>query len=480
MAANIITTAKPMLGGADAFAGSGGVADLTVSGAWSLDDTFSVTLTTPANGRTVMLGAGALTNQNPTIALTYKKKLYLLGGGQIMWFSALNEPTQFNDLNATGNSFMDLGNEYGFSDNVVGAAIFQGYIAAFARRSIQIVAVDANPDNNNVAQTLENIGTVNGDSVRGIGDKDVIFASDSGFRSLQVVNTNNKVTPYDVGTPIDALVVSRMLAVGTTQMPSIVEPFSNRYWCAIGNLIYVLSYFPEAGVTAWSNYDPSTPKTPVSTAWTFLPSSNYYITFGGLTVGKTYRYTRGAVELAATGGGQIGDASDTPYLLNADGTFVATTTTARVVIQNSTAPAAATCSLGELFTPEKFEERAGRVYVRDTDGMIRLYGSTDNNTYDDSVCSWETPWLDAKSAANKKLSSGVDAGMEGGWALRFGMDYVSGVLSEVYRNTASTFAKGVIPKAAKGTHFKVRGNTYGATYARFSVFALHFEGGDDR
>ena len=456
-----------MLGGVDANNGIGGVVQVTVSGSWAADDTFSLTFTTPSNGVAATLGAGPITNQNPTRLLTYKKKLYLLGGGQVMWFSAINLPNVINDPNAAGNGFMDLSNEYGFSDDLNGAAIFQGYVAAFARRSIQIVAVDADALNYQVVQTLENIGTVNGDSVRGIGDRDVLFCADSGFRSLQVLNTNNKITPYDVGTPIDALVVARLLAVGVTQMASIVEPGSNRYWCAIGNQVYVLSHFPDAGVTAWSIYTPSTETlTTVIPTVASAPAYEYTV-----TIGAVYYWAKGSGETTLTCGDTV---------LSASGYFVAKATTVTVghpLIGPGLDAGVLSAASQTTFTPEKFEEREGRVYVRDTDGKIYLYGGSDNATYDSTVCSWETPWLDAKQAANKKLGNAIDAGMEGGWALSFGMDYVSAILKEVYRNTTSSFAKGVIPSTMKGTHFKVRGATYGVGYARFSMFAFHFDEG---
>lgn len=470
MASNIITTAKPMLGGADATAGVGGVAQFTVSGTWASDDTFSMVLTTPSDGRSVTLGAGALTNQNPTFALTYKKKLYLLGGGQILWFSALNQPTVFNDVNAAGNGFMDLSNEYGFADNTVAAAIYQGKLAMFARRSIQILAVDADPANNQVGQTLENIGTVNGDSVRNMGDVDVVFCSDSGYRSLRVLDSSGKLTPFDLGTPIDPLVQARMLAVGTSQMASIVEPFSNRLWQAIGNLIYIFSYFPNSAVAAWSTYTPSTESYAVKLSnGNQVPSYTYTV-----TVNQVYYWNKGAGDTTLV----CGDTT-----LSASGYFVATTTTVTVG-HPSIGPGldfgTMTTPSQTTFTPEKFEEREGRVYVRSTEGKIYLYGGTDHATYDATVCSWETPWLDARSAATNKLGSGMDAGLEGGWAVSFGSDPVSGTLKEVYRSTVSTFGKGMIPATMKGTHFKARGVTYGATYARFSAFAFHFDGGDSR
>lgn len=471
-----------MLNGADAFAGAGQTCLVAVSGSFAAGDTFAVNLTTPSDSRTLILGSGNLTAATPAKPLTFKKKVYLTGSGTFLFFSGIKQPSVFNVTANIGNGFMDLSSEYGFSGNVLGAAIYQGKLASLARRSIQVVAVDPDPANYTVPQTLEYIGTVNGDSVRSIGDTDVLFCSDSGIRSLKVRDSSGNLTPADLGTPIDSLIQARLLSAGITQMASIVEPISNRYWLAIGNLIYVFSYFPSSGITAWSTYDPSTPMSPVSAVYSTFPGGYWTVSYTGLTVGKTYRFTRGSSEIASSiTACSIADGVNfVPYLANTDGTFVATETTARIFLQSVSQPANATATLSELFTPEKFVERAGQVYVRSTDGKIYLYGGTDNATYDASVCSWESPWLDARSSATKKLGSGMDAGLEGGWALSFGMDATSGVLKEIYRSDESSFGKGVIPSTMKGEFFKVRGVTTGAEYARFSSFAFHFNSGDSR
>jgi hypothetical protein len=252
-------------------------------------------------------------------------------------------------------------------------------------------------------------------------------------------------------------------------MASIVEPISNRYWLSIGNLIYVFSYFPSSGITAWSTYTPQTD----ALLTNITPNTSSGNAVYTLVVGTLYYYTKGTGNTTFTNGTQV---------LTASGYFTATSTTAtalRIVGPGYTYDSVKESGL-VAFTPEKFVERTGQVYVRSTDGKIYLYGGTDNATYDNSVCSWESPWLDANSAATKKLGSGMDAGLEGSWALSLGMDATSGILKEIYRSNSSSFGKGVIPSTMKGEFFKVRGVTTGFEYARFSSFAFHFNSGDSR
>jgi hypothetical protein len=478
MATQLITTASQFGGGVAAVASVAQVTRFTFGGSWIADDKYTVGLVFNENGQFETLGAGYLTGQFPTVGLTYKKKNYLTGDSAFFYFSAINRPTVFNELKAAGNGFMDLSSEYGFSDDILAAAIYQGKLAVLARRSIQVVAVDPAPANYSVPQTLENIGTVNGDSVRSIGDTDVLFCSDSGVRSLRVRDSSGNLTPADLGTPIDSLIQARLLSEGVSQMASIVEPISNRYWLAVGDLIYVFSYFPSSGITAWSTYDPTIPFAATSANYSAGFATQWQAFFTGLTVGRRYSITRGAKEIAA--GATFTFVSGSTNITGEDGSFIADATTATVDIVQDTNPGATTFIFAEFFTPEKFVERAGQVYVRSTDGKIYLYGGTSNATYDTSVCSWETPWLDARSAATKKLGSGMDVGLEGGWALSFGMDATSGVLKEIYRSSDSSFGKGVIPSTMSGAFFKVRGVTTGAEYARFSTFAFHFNGGDAR
>jgi hypothetical protein len=60
----------------------------------------------------------------------------------------------------------------------------------------------------------------------------------------------------DVGSPIDAIIQQAIITNPTAALQSraVIEPNTGRYWLAIGNIIYVLSYWPSAKISAWSRF----------------------------------------------------------------------------------------------------------------------------------------------------------------------------------------------------------------------------------
>jgi hypothetical protein len=129
--------------------------------------------------------------------------------------------------------------------------------------------MDADPANNKKDQVLNNIGTNAARSVVSFGEIDVFFIADSGIRSMRARDASNAATVSDIGTNIDTLILSDTLPLAPSVRSSsvgIIEPQDGRYWLAIGNKIYVYSYFSQtaayatsavsSGVAAWSTYEP--------------------------------------------------------------------------------------------------------------------------------------------------------------------------------------------------------------------------------
>lgn len=249
---------SPFAGGVNNSPGTAQIWVLDFTGTYVTGDQYSVILEDSLSGLQTLVGAGNATAVVPTFVQTYSNKVYALGGNSV-YFSAINSPTVFNDPNGSGNGFVQLNNWYSTPEPIVSIAAYQGYLAFFARRTIQIWQVDANPNNWNINQVLTNIGTIAPLSVAQLGNLDVIFLSDTGYRSLRAENITLAAFINDLGSPIDQIIQTSLLAgTPTTNAAacSVVEPLTTRYWSYLNGVIYVISYFPSNKIQAWSTYTP--------------------------------------------------------------------------------------------------------------------------------------------------------------------------------------------------------------------------------
>jgi hypothetical protein len=202
-------------------------------------------------------GATRVANTTPVSALTYKTKAHLTSGSSL-FFSGVNQPTKWGE-NGVGAGFINLSNNNGGNETLTGLALYQGNLAAFSRRTVQVWAIDTDPALNKQGQVLSNTGALGAGSIVSVGDIDVFFLSDSGIRSLRARDSSNAAVVNDVGTPVDGLVLADLAGMTDAQKaacPAIIEPIDGRYWIAIGSKVYVFSYFPNSSVAAWSVYEP--------------------------------------------------------------------------------------------------------------------------------------------------------------------------------------------------------------------------------
>lgn len=471
LAINLITTCQALTGGAAPVAGQGSDTILTVSnlggGDWTAGDNFTIQLTDTTSGVQTQVGFGNVTGLSPTFAMTFEDKLYFLSGPD-MYISALTDPTDFDDVNAPGDGFIELGNQAGTPENQVAMAPYQGYMAIIARRTVQIFAIDPDPSQNARQQTISNIGTFAKLSVQSLGDQDVLFLADSGFRSIRprVASLNAEV--IDLGTPVDSLVQALLVTLTDAEKATacaVVEPSANRYMCyvpghagAVGS-IYALSKFGGSGqnanpldvIEAWTTYTPSY-QIPVVPAAMVFP----------VTAGKVYAWT------PALAGDTL--ACSTANLAQA-GIFTAPegATTATV-----TGSAAGTLSVLATFIPERFWTYLGQVYVRAGDNVF-IYGGLNNNTYDACGMPGQIPFLDCDTPSERKLFTGIDTGFEGSFQFGFCSDYNTQTFKNVYNSNQPSYQLGNIPLGGRyATHFSVNFNEVSSGYARLSSMLVHF------
>ena len=261
MAVTTVTSANtltPFSGGQLAVAPLNAVATASFMGAWNVGDNWTVIMTDALSGLQTQVGNGYATGASPTFVFAFNNKVYALGGASV-YFSAIGQPTTWNDPNASGNGFITLNNWYSTPEPLVAAAPYQGRLMFFSRRTVQIWTTDANPSNWAIQQIMPNIGALAPASVQPMGDLDVFCLYDSGLRSLRVRDSSLNAYVADLGSPIDQLVQTNLLngtADSNAAACSVVEPTSNRYWCFLNGVIYVFSFFPTNKVQAWSTYQP--------------------------------------------------------------------------------------------------------------------------------------------------------------------------------------------------------------------------------
>jgi len=308
------STVTPFTLGLDAVTGVGNQFTLTFDGTWRACDRPVVTLVDTNGGVQHVLGFGAVNSLTPTFLLTFQDKVYA-ACGETLAFSALGEPSQFQDrqllagedADAPGNGTVTPGNQYGTPENIISIAHYQGRLALFARRSIQIWSMTASPLTNQQTQILTNTGTVAPLTPQSIGDLDVLYLADSGIRSLRVRDSSNNAVVVDIGTPIDSLIQAHLATLTDAQKATacaVVEPSGNRYLVFMPDAdggegtIYVLSYFPSAQISAWSTYRPTYDSGGTQTAFipqkfvihdgqVFARTADGLIAYGGAD-GETY------------------------------------------------------------------------------------------------------------------------------------------------------------------------------------------------
>lgn len=205
----------------------------------------------------IYFGATRVAGTTPISALTFKTKAHVTSGSSL-FFSGVNQPTKWG-VNGTGAGFINLSNSSGGNETLTGLALYQGNLAAFSRRNVQVWAIDTDPALNKQGQILSNTGAFGAGSIISVGEIDVFYLSDSGIRSLRARDSSNAAVVNDVGTPVDSLILAELAAMTDAQKaacPAVIEPNDGRYWLAIGSKVYVFSYFPNSSVAAWSTYEP--------------------------------------------------------------------------------------------------------------------------------------------------------------------------------------------------------------------------------
>lgn len=431
---------------------------------WAAGETWTINFTTGAGDFTV--GKGNIAGQAAVCGMKLATRMFVGYSTQIA-FSANADPTGWEEQN-TGAGTIAFLSQYGIQDAVKAFSHLQGRLVVFGSYSIQTWNTDADPNNFSLVQTLDNSGTIATFSVQAIGDVDVLYLDNTGFRSLRAKAQTNNAYVSDIGTAIDLTVRSSLLS-GSSGVCSITEPTTKQYWCYLNSVIYVLSNYPESKIVAWSTFTPS-----------YQSNDNYRIknsTGGSLLVwvGNVNDYTKGT-QYTITNGSTQSLTAPVKYVWSAQAPS-GTPTVANVLVLADNF--AGTVDIGDpifpdtavltsnqtTFTPEKFVVYSNKVYVRATSGKVYLYGGSGNNTYDNVLPVVELPWLDLKEPSMMKQFKGLDVAIKGNWTAFMSANPRGATIPQVLsRGSASTptmvadstFDVGNFPFSGTGTHVKIK------------------------
>lgn len=273
--------------------------ELTLSGTYEAADLWSVYITNSvadSEQESYAISGAASGTGGPL--LTFDTKIYT-ATQSLLYFSEINNPT---DWTGTAAGFINMSNHAGGSETLTALAPYQNWIAVFSRHTIQIWFADTDPLNNRRVQTLDNIGTFAARSAVNFGEIDVFFLSDTGVRSLRARDSSNSANVFDVGTAIDTLVLEKIRESTDDELAracGVIEPTDGRYLLALGDTIFVYSFFPASKISAWSTYEPG-----FSVDWfatvgnrLYARAGNTVYLYGGAD-GNTYDDTEVEVVLA--------------------------------------------------------------------------------------------------------------------------------------------------------------------------------------
>jgi hypothetical protein len=475
---------------------------LVIAGTWVQGDIYAVSLT--INGVTYQIGGGAINFSQASFCYTYGKRIYLLAGARV-GMSGINLPTKFNDPNVAGAGYIDMSNTIGSNEALVSMSHYQGKLAFASRHYVQIWQPSANPANFQQLQTLENTGVVAKLCMWPLGDLDIFYLADTGVRSLRARDVSSNAYVNDTGAPIDQLIAILYQTCTAAEISAAcmcVDPKFNRLFVFIpntasGNQFYVLSYFPNLKVVAWSTFLPTYQdgagvQQAIRPVQMFVRNGVVYIVaYNGAKAYGTgaFVFTNlvgagvGLVVVPIVTGGQLGSGAANGLfgtggagVITTAGTGYAVNDFVAITDTNGTGAMLKILAVGGAGNVTQAQIVSyGAYWIFSYDGTTASPITADG--YDNCPVTVETPWLDEKTPATRKQSTSIDYEITGSWTIKASMDYRTGtstLKAIATTQTVSSPDKGNLSYSSQGTHFKLQGTTVSASRALLSAFIWHY------
>lgn len=187
---------------------------------------------------------------------TYKTKMFSVAGS-VLFFSAIGDPS---DWLGTGSGAIDLSLEDSDMTDCIALEVYYDKLAVMSKTATQTWIIDPDPLRTQYSQTLRQAGTVAPQSVLSYASGDILYVAPDGIRSLRARNASLAASVSDVGSPLDPVMQGLFREKGeafTSQIISVLQPVTGRFWVILPDRIFILSAFPGPKITAWSEYIPT-------------------------------------------------------------------------------------------------------------------------------------------------------------------------------------------------------------------------------
>jgi hypothetical protein len=192
---------------------------------------------------------------NSGLMVTIQSRIYAISDdGQNVRFCKVGDPT---DWTTAGNAgFLPVSQHFGAGQRAYGLGVYQGKLAVFTDRSVQLWTVDPDPTAMAIDNVVDGIGTRHHGSIVSLNG-DLLFLSDTGVRSLTTLQNSLFPSDVDVGLPVAQIAQPSTLVGGTATLPAYSTvlavsalPFK-QYWVAAPN-DWTFGSADEYGWLSWS------------------------------------------------------------------------------------------------------------------------------------------------------------------------------------------------------------------------------------
>lgn len=168
----------------------------------------------------------------------------------LVWYSSsINGPTDWTNSGDAG--FLNV-TQHAVNDQTIrGFGRYGDKLMVVFRDAVQFWSVFTDPADNELVDVINGVGTDNTQTITDMGGTMTYF-SRGGFRTVQAVAVTGEKGDTDIGSPIFR--ETAQIDLSTVTPVSIWSPSRSQLICAFGNIAYVYTNSPQAGITGWTKY----------------------------------------------------------------------------------------------------------------------------------------------------------------------------------------------------------------------------------